>query len=131
MYNSAMELANGQVEVYRRANPGDGVSVRALLEEADYKFRYVDWYEPADWLDSPSFVVAEHQTGEMRGFSSCLAVAAEVPPAAWVRLAAARHRAMARQQLTRLFKQIIPHLHDQGVRQIGWLAATGWPEELL
>ncbi len=131
MYNSAMELARDQTCIYRQANPGDLDSLRALLEEADYKFRYVDWYKPADWMDSPSFAVAEHQFGETRRFSSCLAVAAEVPPAAWVRLAAARDRSMAKQQLTRLFQQIIPHLRYQGVREIGWLAATDWPEDLL
>jgi ribosomal-protein-alanine N-acetyltransferase len=126
-----MEFANEQADIYRQANPGDAGSLRTLLEEADYKFRYVDWYEPANWMDSPSFAVAELQSGEMRRFSSCLAVSAEVPPAAWVRLAAARHRSLAEQQLAGLFKQIIPHLHNQGVNQVGWLAAPGWPEDLL
>lgn len=131
MYNSAMEMANEKVALYRRVRPTDEGELRLLLEQAQYGYRFVDWNEPGDWLDSPAFIVAEQKQSNQEQLSSCLKVSREVPPAAWVRLAAVRDHTTAKRQLSELFLHIIPHLLLLGVNQVGWLAATGWPEELL
>ena len=126
-----MEFANAGVAVYRQAKSGDEGALRHLLERAHYGNRYVDWHEPSDWKDDPTFLVAELKSSADGQLLSCLKVTEEVPPAAWVRLAAVRDRKTARRQMIELFQGITPHLLGLGVERVGWLAATGWPEELL
>ena len=131
MYNSDMELANQEVAIYRQAKSGDEGALSHLLEQAHYSYRYVDWHEPPEWLDDPTFLVAELPSKTDRQLFGCLRVTEEVSPAAWVRLAAVRHRNEAKEQMIKLFDGIMPYLRRQGVNSVGWLAATGWPEELL
>ena len=131
MYNSVMEFANEKVSVYRRVKSGDQGALRQLLERAHYGYRYVDWHEPIDSLNDPTFLVGEPQPHANGQLLSCLKVTEEVAPAAWVRLAAVRHRKTAKEQMVELFQGITPHLLVQGIDQIGWLEANGWPEEVL
>ena len=150
VYNSVMEIANQWTEA-RRGIRGVRIGRRAdtsiitkLLREATYTHLHADWHYPVDWLGSPGFVVVEgHSNGEEshslsdRLFGShldlqaCLAVAAEPPPAAWVRVAAIIESDRTPQMLAAMFASILDHLRQESVTQLGWLLVESWPEALI
>lgn len=128
VYNSDMEIANlapPQPHI-RPATKQDASAVMRLLQGPAYQHLHVDWFLPGDWLDTPGFVLYEQN-----GIQGCLAVAAEPPPAAWVRVAAVAIRHQAQQILEPLFGAITPHLHQQHVTQLGWMSSHRWADRWL
>ncbi len=146
VYNSGMEIANlwaqlgAGVEGIRTGSRSDAQGITRLLERAPYSHLHADWHYPGDWLGSSGFViqdkakrssVADSLTGRLFGsphkISACLAVAADPPPAAWVRVAAIEAAAGGQEVLAALFVGAIDYLRDTAVSQLGWLLVESWP----
>lgn len=143
-----MELANlwGDVsdrrERVRRAVPGDGQTITRLLQTAPYSHIHADWHLPADWLGTPGFVLyAESEPPRQTAVTrfvprrstaqGCLAVAADPPPAAWVRVAAVANVAQPQAVLAAMLASTLPHLQETGVTELAWLVIGQWPNEWL
>jgi ribosomal protein S18 acetylase RimI-like enzyme len=142
-----MEFANSgthqteMLEGVRIAGRNDLRAISTLLQNADRKHIHVDWHYPVDWLGSPGFVVmnepqrvagsgslANRFFGSDPRVSACLAVAADPPPAAWVRVAAISEAVNGRAELAKMFAAIGEHLQQTAVSQIGWLPVEPWPQ---
>jgi ribosomal protein S18 acetylase RimI-like enzyme len=142
-----MEIANqwisngAEVEGIRTGFQSDAQGITRLLERAPYAHLHADWHYPADWLGSRGFVVhdeakrigvADSLTGRLFGsqpnVSACLAVAADPPPAAWVRVAAINEEASAQGVLAALFAGVVEYLQVTAVSRMGWLLVEYWPE---
>jgi ribosomal-protein-alanine N-acetyltransferase len=142
-----MEIANlwtkagGNIKGVRIGRRDDARVITNLLREATYAHLHADWHYPVDWLGSPGFVVVDSSDGSDGGrsltdrlFSSqlelqaCLAVAADPPPAAWVRVAAVTKTANMPQILAAMFASIIDYLRQDSVSRLGWLLVESWPE---
>ena len=142
-----MEIAN------QWTNAGEGISgirngrrddarvITNLLREATYAHLHADWHYPGDWLGSPGFVVVETLDNGLDGhplasrllssqldLQACLAVAADPPPAAWVRVAALSKTHHSPQILAAMFASILDFLHQESVTQLAWLLIESWPE---
>ena len=129
MYNSDMEIAN-QPAVHALVRPAqhtDAKVIQRLLTHEFYTHTHVDWYNPLDWLGTPSFMVYEAD-GEV---TACLAITADPAPAAWVRLAALTYSAHPLARLESLLYGAIPHLQAQGVNQVLWMSNKRWPDRWL
>lgn len=127
-----MELANGRQWQIRRANREDAGEIGRLLRLATMRHLHSDWHLPVDWLGTPGFVVNERKwPGGESEIVACLAVGADPPPAAWVRVAAVIRRARAEQWLAEMLPLTLPYLADCGVTILGWLANGIWPESWL
>jgi ribosomal protein S18 acetylase RimI-like enzyme len=100
-----------------------------------YVHVHIDWRPPGDWLGTPGFMVydkawhdGEHRSGHRRapaGIASCLAVGADPPPAAWVRVAAVESNA-GFGQTQAMFTDILEHL-DPAITEIAWFLTEYWP----
>jgi ribosomal protein S18 acetylase RimI-like enzyme len=153
VYIRAGELANvaqeqlssplGQVRV---ATEADAPAILRLLKTAPYSHIHADWNMPVDWLGTPGFIVQQdvqrapsrrpslvtQLLGPQRGLKACLAVAADPPPAAWVRVASVSGDiSRAEDALASMLARAVEYLKDLSVNQLGWLAANGWPEKWL
>ncbi len=147
VYNSGMEIANqwisngAEVQGIRAGFRSDARAITGLLERAPYTHLHADWHYPADWLGSQGFVVqdktnrsgvADSLTGRLFGsqpnIAACLAVAADPPPAAWVRVAAIVDEAGVQQVLAALFAGVVEYLRSTAVSRLGWLLVEQWPE---
>ena len=147
VYNSGMEIANqwkqagGGIKGVRIGRRGDAQIITNLLREASYSHLHADWHYPVDWLGSPGFVVVDGQDGGNGGHSltdrlfgshldlqACLAVAADPPPAAWVRVAAVTDATDTPLILTAMFASIVDYLRQDSVTRLGWLLVESWPE---
>lgn len=150
VYNSGMEFANSWsdgselVPAVRLARRADARSITHLLRRGSYSHLHADWHYPADWLGSDGFVVLDALQPEQALASSaptlfrkqfeleaCLAVAADPPPAAWVRVAALADSQMAEQKMSVLFAAAIDSLKKEHLTQIYWLLIESWPDALL
>lgn len=126
-----MELANlaPPTTAVRMAAKADAPAILRLLQGQAYHHIHVDWFLPGDWLETEGFVVYE-QEGVIR---ACLAVAAEPPPAAWVRVAAVdwdvRQRTLP--LLQALLAGVQPFLRQQHITQLGWMANQSWADKWL
>ena len=113
----------------RVATKEDAPTILQLLSGQAYQHIHVDWFLPGDWLGTAGFVLAEHG----RQLHACLAVGAEPPPAAWVRVAAVawemRYRPLP--LLRPLFEAVLPYLAAQGVSQLGWMSGQSWADKWL
>ncbi|MCA9979670.1 MAG: hypothetical protein KDD89_02520, partial [Anaerolineales bacterium] len=124
-----MEIAN-QPAVHALVRPAqhtDAKVIQRLLTHEFYTHTHVDWYNPLDWLGTPSFMVYEAD-GEV---TACLAITADPAPAAWVRLATLTYSAHPLARLESLLYGAIPHLQAQGVNQILWMSNKRWPDRWL
>ncbi len=143
-----MEIANHDAassrpeESVRRGLESDAGQITRLLREAPYTHIHADWHYPSQWLGTPSFVLLEDDTAAPRTLShrlftpptpalACLAIAADPPPAAWVRVAAVARPSLAPHHLAALLAALLPALRQSGVRQIAWLMVEEWPGEWL
>ena len=144
-----MEIANQwaamatAVAGVRQGEAADAGQITRLLREAPFRHVHADWHYPSEWLDSPRFVlVEERQTavtdtwhmgflGRPIPLLACLAVAADPPPAAWVRVGAIQAPARARELMAAMLARLAPGLREAGVQQIGWLMVEEWPAEWL
>jgi len=133
VYNSAMEMANYPWRV-RPARQEDRGRISALLQHAERRHLHVDWRLPGDWFDMGVFVVADntddqaYASGELIG---CLAVGADPPPAAWVRVLALAGERFAGSLFDALFEAALPPLRHSGVNQLGWLPQPVWARPWL
>jgi ribosomal protein S18 acetylase RimI-like enzyme len=111
------------------------------MREAAYGHLHADWRYPSDWLGSPGFVVLE-QSGDSRVMTitrrlfsgdlelpACLAVAADPPPGAWVRVAAFLSAPEPVPVLAAMLSATVPYLAQQGVTELAWLIVEDWPAE--
>ena len=147
VYNSVMEIANQwtqageNIKSVRIGRRDDALVITNLLREAKYVHLHADWHYPDDWLGSPCFVVVDGHDGgngnrsltdrlfgSQMDLQACLAVAADPPPAAWVRVAAVTEAAHAQQILAAMFASIVDSLHQDSVTRLGWLLIESWPE---
>lgn len=125
-----MEIANLPHLRRRRATTTDARDLHRLLRRAEYQHLHIDWRLPAEWLDTPGAVLVETAESHPAGpghLRACLAVGAEPPPAAWVRIFALYHAGEARPLLERMLEWVIPYLRREGVAQLGWLPREGLP----
>lgn len=140
-----MELANSvrdgltpELNV-RLATPEDAGAIQRLLRESPFAHVHVDWRLPGDWLGTPGFVVYSRPTRrsgvtgrllpERPPITACLAIAADPPPAAWVRVAAA-DRAAGFSELEAMLGYLEQtELGD--VDELAWFMTDEWPEGWL
>jgi len=127
-----MELASTREWRIRQASQADATAIGRLLERAAVRHIHADWHVPGDWLDSPGFVLCESdgQAGDPEPLG-CLAVGADPPPAAWVRVGALRSMAESERCLAEMLDRTLPWLKQEGVSVLGWLPESLWPEPWL
>lgn len=127
-----MELANSGQWRIRLADKHDGAAIGRLLGLATLRHVHSDWHLPVDWLGTPGFAVCEWQRsdGETE-IAACLAVGADPPPAAWVRVAAVKQRGKAEQWLAEMLDVTLPYLRACGVSILGWLEGGAWSDSWL
>ncbi|MDV7390860.1 GNAT family N-acetyltransferase [Arthrospira platensis SPKY1] len=150
MYNSVMEMANlwlkqeQSVGRPRVARAEDAPGLTRLLRDAALVHTHVDWRLPVDWLGEAGFVLQEAPPAAAGGRSlasrllgarvslqACLAVAADPPPAAWVRVAALAEAADVAQTLGGLLAAVQDYLRATAVTQLAWLPTEEWPNAWL
>jgi ribosomal-protein-alanine N-acetyltransferase len=132
VYISVLEIASLKKLIYRPATRGDAPRIAALFRQAKLEHKHADWSYPSDWLDRPGFFLCELEEDGMLGeVIACLGAAADPPPAAWVRLAAASDQVKSELVFVELMNRIRPQLAEKGINELGWLVADGWPDEWL
>lgn len=150
VYNSVMEFANQQansdnlefdeISAVRIAKKSDAPAITRLLNGTRFTHYHVDWRLPVDWLGDAGFVVAAAAAQEAQvprllppedKLLACLAVTADPPPAAWVRLTAVSPHADPQHALMQLFAAVTAHLRKTAVTEVGWLVLNPWPLSLL
>lgn len=129
-----MEMANLQQQhlYVRNAEERDLPFIAEMMQHSPYNHIHVDWRVPRYWLERGRFVVVERRPeGDNDGngmLQGCMAIGADPPPAAWVRVAAVRGRHMAVELLEAMLAESIPVLAASGVSEVGWLPRSRWPE---
>lgn len=132
-----MEMANLEKQHLRvrRAKERDLPFIAEMIHHSPYNHIHVDWRVPRYWFDHGSFVVAESTPDGDKGadgiMQGCLAVGADPPPAAWVRVAAVRGRRLAVELLAAMLSEMAPVLAQSGVSKVAWLPRRRWPEAWL
>ena len=127
-----MELASTPKLVIRPATRGDTRQLLSLFQSAELDHNHADWSLPADWIGSPGFLVCEHVRSASNGeIVACFAAAADPPPSAWVRLAAARKGFNSESIFEEMVIRIRNYLEGEGILELGWLQANPWPEDLI
>ncbi|MCP4425264.1 MAG: GNAT family N-acetyltransferase [Chloroflexi bacterium] len=145
-----MEFANIEgidqaINLARTAVSGDARAVTDLLRRVPYSHLHVDWRSPTDWLGSPGFVVLpepEFSTEQRRSAAArllplkkrlqgCLAVAADPPPASWVRVASVAAADKPQTALAAMLAQVMDFLRETAVTELCWLATRDWPNKWL
>jgi len=145
-----MEIANqwamvgADVKGIRIGRRRDVQAITNLLRQTPYAHLHADWHFPVDWLGMPGFVVleeAEHERverslterliGSHDRIAACLAVAADPPPAAWVRVSAVKEFVDARVVLAAMFAAVVDYLRQTAVSRLGWLLVESWPESWI
>ncbi len=127
-----MEIASSSKQVYRRATRGDAGRISALFKKAGFEHRHADWSYPSDWLGKPGFWICEQiEDGSPGDIIACLAAAADPPPAAWVRLAAASQEIKPDEIFAEMIRHVRVQMAADGVTELGWLPADHWPSAWL
>lgn len=116
----------------RRATREDAAAVQRLLRMGIYIHIHVDWRPPGEWLGQAGFVLFEDESaatsrhGKGPGaIIGCMAVAADPPPAAWVRVAAVESVADFGHAQA-MFAAILVDL-DPAIEEIAWFLTDYWP----
>lgn len=131
-----MQLANSVMgepvlrDHVRRATRQDAAAIQRLMKMGVYVHIHTDWRPPGAWLERPGFVVFdEGRSGEPHRRKSdipaCLAIAAEPPPAAWVRIAAVDSTA-GYSRTEAMFAGILDTL-EPNINEIAWFLTDYWP----
>lgn len=150
MYNSVMEFANqwtnadnlelDEISAVRIAKKSDAPAITRLLNGTRFTHYHVDWWVPVDWLGDAGFVVVQKETEAAQPPSllmprdemlACLAVTADPPPAAWVRLTAVSPHLDPHDTLINMFAPVVEHLQKTAVTEVGWLVLNPWPLPVL
>lgn len=116
----------------RRATAADAPAIHRLLRRGAYSHLHVDWRLPVEWLDTGGAVLVETTVDHPDGpdeLQACLAVGADPPPAAWVRIFALADTSAAIPLLQAMLGMVLPHLQERNVSQLGWLPREGLPAE--
>jgi ribosomal protein S18 acetylase RimI-like enzyme len=128
-----MELAN-QPMMIRAAEQSDAALLTRLLRETIYQHIHPDWRLPVDLLGDPGFLLLyeEDETDRrQQSLLAALAITADPPPTAWVRVAIARQDQPPGDRLALLWERLLPTLTAAGIIQVGWFAVEKWAEEWL
>lgn len=141
-----MEIANQwagatlKTEI-RLATSKDKSDIVQLLRTANYAHIHLDWRPPIDWLERDSFVILPQPSadntltakrfGVQMELQACLAIGADPPPAAWVRVAAMQQGKNADGILAAMLIHGESLLRETAVTHIGWLATESWPNHWL
>lgn len=126
-----MELANSPAPagMVRPAVAADARAITRLLQSGAYSHVHSDWRLPAEWLGEPGFLVYTDPAGRLL---ACLALTADPPPAAWVRLAAVAPAAGPPEVALRpLLTAAETATATQGVTEVAWLASQLWLDPIL
>lgn len=113
----------------RTAEQSDAAAIQKLLKTGVYVHIHVDWRPPGEWLGASGFVVYEEKRagagGKAGDVIACLAVTADPPPSAWVRVAAAQ--STVNFSITEaMFAQALENI-DPAIEDISWFLADYWP----
>lgn len=118
----------------QRANNGyvtpaaavDKDTVWRLSQYEWHSHHHVDWYTPEYWLPQTLLYWEEKRP------VACLAIAADPPPCAWVRLAgfSYAHTALAH-RLRQLWEASLPLLAAAQVSQVCWMCSQRWVDKWL
>lgn len=128
-------------QVVRIAQADDAQAITHLLQKAPFVHIHADWHYPADWLGLATFAVVpdERPAGkfpslsdrwfaEGRRLHACLAVAADPPPAAWVRVAAAADLDRSASHMASMLAAMAADLRAAQTSQVAWLLVDESPE---
>lgn len=130
-----MEIANSSAHdlQVRRAEERDLPLIAEIVQHGPYSHIHVDWRVPRHWLEAGAFMVVEMAPeSSARGLiQGCLALGADPPPAAWVRLAALRGRYQATRLLGVMLEACLEQLAAEGVGEVGWLPRGSWPQQWM
>lgn len=127
-----MELANSRRWRVRVAGQVDSREIGQLLGIATLRHLHLDWHLPVDWIGTPGFVLCEQQRKSGKPeIVACLAVGADPPPAAWVRVAAVKRSRVGEQYLQEMLGLTMSWLREQGTSVLAWLPESSWPEHWL
>lgn len=131
-----MEMANQHLRhlQVRLADRDDLGAIAEMMKRAPYSHIHVDWRLPRYWLDSGKFILVETTPQHDMGSGvllGCLAVGADPPPAAWVRVAAVRGKQIGVVVLAEMLREAAHILQGEGVNEIGWLPRERWPDEWM
>jgi len=127
-----MELARRRKWRIREATEGDASAISRLLGTATLRHLHLDWHLPVDWLGAPGFALCEKVRAQGEpDLVACLAVGADPPPAAWVRVAAVKGDIDADDFLRKMLGPMLPWLQENGVTIIGWLQDPFWRDRWL
>jgi len=129
-----MEIASTGKLVVRKATREDAGRIMALLRSAKIEHRHADWSYPSDWLGQPGFIVCERvcereKSGSKSEMVACLAAAADPPPAAWIRLAAASKSVNHETVFVDMIQAVRTQLQLDGNTELAWLSAKRWPDD--
>lgn len=126
---------NGQSDGIRIAVQRDAGTIMRLLQTAELAHVHVDWRLPGEWLGEPAFLVHEHLlehesatqflTRSRPVLDTVLCVAADPPPAAWVRIAGANKQSEL-PLLEEMFRIAIDILRPD-VDEFAWFVTDQWP----
>lgn len=133
-----MQLANSTngrhstPTVVRMATQGDARGVQQLIRDAAFVHIHADWHVPGDWLGERGFMLhlgrLEAASGE-RQLEGCLVIAADPPPAAWVRVAVTRPEdgyPILEGMMTAALANLDPEIDE-----VAWFVVDEWPESWL
>lgn len=114
----------------RKATRQDAAAIQRLMKMGVYVHVHTDWRPPGAWLDRPGFMVfdegnSSESSKRTSEIPACLAIAAEPPPAAWVRIAAVDSTA-GYSRTEAMFAAILDHL-DPNINEIAWFLTEYWP----
>lgn len=143
-----MEMANRQKTAFslkniRIASKSDAPQITQLLQRSVYSDWHGDWQLPGDWIGQKGFVLlAAHgdvssangdapqrpfRFGGAVDLLGCLAVTADPPPAAWVRVVGLLDVVRPFPALGAMFERVTANLQGAAVTEINWLATHSWP----
>jgi [ribosomal protein S18]-alanine N-acetyltransferase len=130
-----------EISAVRVAKKSDAPAITRLLNGTRFTHYHVDWWVPVDWLGDAGFVVVPKDVAHKAKRPSfllprdellaCLAVTADPPPAAWVRLTAVSADLDPHDTLIQMFAPVVEHLRETAVTEVGWLVLTPWPIPVL
>lgn len=114
----------------RRATRADAPAIQRLLRTGVYIHTHVDWRLPGEWLGEPGFVVFEREGDQdEERLAGCLAVGADPPPAAWVRVAAVDSTA-AFHPVQMMWAAVLETLAPT-INEVAWFLTDNWPVRWL
>lgn len=135
-----MQMANstnggdGLESGIRTAVQQDAGAIMRLLQTAELGHIHVDWRLPGEWLGEPAFFVHEASSGQRRSkllgeprpqIDAVLCVAADPPPASWVRISGLRNSEDL-SLMAEMIRIAIDTLPPE-VNEIAWFVTDSWP----